>query len=425
MFSCFPKLRDDLFIHSEFNRVLYLYPEAPDWITINNMYKNIFDKFDGNTSLDEINGLIRNNYTDESELLISQIKELINTSSLFCHNINSNLKEVTTEKPKYVYLTLTDRCNLNCIYCYTKDRNLRDDATYTDWCHYIDEVYSLSGECTFTFTGGEPLLVPYIFDLAKYIKGKGCSSILLTNGTKITTLEVAHEIANLFDQVRISLDSIDENINAQLRGENTLNSVKKAVKLLHESDTNYIIMATVNKLNENYIDEFTEYFDNHVYFQPFYKIGSGRNHNEIAISGLDYYNALTKTSKFKYLHDYHNTIHNYRNNPYKRCAMAIEEISIASNGDLFPCHMLHYDELKIGNLKESKFKDLYSKIELKELRKMNVDVIPQCSNCIYKYFCGGACRARVDYKKNGLAGEDDFCVFEKKQILDALMFSFG
>lgn len=162
-------------------------------------------------------------------------------------------------------------------------------------------------------------------------------------------------------------------------------------------------------------------------FQPLYQdIGRARGNEDLSISGLQYYNALIETGKFKLLPYFHDNIHNYRNNPYKRCAMANEELSIDADGNVFPCHMLHFENLTCGNLNKERISDIYkNSAVLNELRTVNVDTIQKCKVCAYRNICGGACRARVDINKSGIKGVNDFCEFEKKSILDALLYSYG
>ena len=405
----YPKFRDDLFIHCENHRILYLYPVAPDWITINEKYRPIFDKFTGEHKIEDIYSFIEGDYTSESTILIPQIKSFVETSKLFTHNNIDVSNKFQKHLPKYIYLTLTDQCNLQCVYCYAKERKKRLDTSLEGWCLFVESILKITDKCTFIFTGGEPLTVAYVFELAKFIKEKGCSSILLTNGTLITSQEIASKVKNLFEHVRLSLDSIREEVNSKLRGPNTLDKVIKAVKFLELVGANYVVMPTINNLNKDEVDNISKFFNGKVYFQPFYEMGAGRNCHELTITGDDYYTALTNSTAYRYLQGYHKTINNYKNRPYKRCALACEEISIASNGDVFPCHMLHYEELKIGNLNEEEFDTLYYASELlNELRNINVDTIEQCKSCIYRNFCGGACRARVDFKNNGITGFNEF-----------------
>jgi MoaA/NifB/PqqE/SkfB family radical SAM enzyme len=58
-----------------------------------------------------------------------------------------------------------------------------------------------------------------VFDLASFIKERGCDCLLLTNGTLINTEETAAKIAGLFNMVKISLDTLDETISKELRGD--------------------------------------------------------------------------------------------------------------------------------------------------------------------------------------------------------------
>jgi radical SAM protein with 4Fe4S-binding SPASM domain len=106
--------------------------------------------------------------------------------------------------------------------------------------------------------------------------------------------------------------------------------------------------------------------------------------------------------------------------------MANEEFSIDADGNVFPCHMLHFESLICGNLNTESISEIYTKSTVvNELRTINVDTIPECKICVYRNICGGACRARVDINKNGIKGTDNFCEFEKKAILDALLYSYG
>jgi radical SAM protein with 4Fe4S-binding SPASM domain len=182
------------------------------------------------------------------------------------------------------------------------------------------------------------------------------------------------------------------------------------------------MQATVTNLNKGDIADFAKHFDNKVNFQPLYPKGRGKSCKELSITGKEYFNALNGAGIFPFK----NTIHGYRRNPCKRCSMGIGEVSISPSGDLYPCHMLHYPQFLVGNLISDNFKELYYDSDLlKKIRNINVDTIKKCSKCDVRNFCAGACRARLDFQKGGLEGEDEFCIYEKETILDALMYSFG
>lgn len=426
-----PDLASGLYIHSHDQRVLYFNPEPPDWITINERYKQIFDLFDGNHTLDSINSFIYEQYPGEREVLIPQIDEFVKTSNVLAQNQHKsrakNTKDINApELPKYIYITLTDRCNLRCKYCYAEERNKTDDADLDTWSRYVHDIISFAGTPIFIFTGGEPLLVPFVYDLAEIIQKAGCENILLTNGTQITTEDIANRVANLFQLVKLSLDTLDENVSSQLRGKGIVKKAHRAFNLLKDAGCNVQILATVTSMTSGNLDAFSKNFDNQVNFQPFYTMGRGRESSKLAVTGQEYYDALTHTNIFRLLPGFHSRIHGYRNSPFKRCAMAREEISLDSSGNVFPCHMLHYPELACGNLNSKSFSEIYSQSSvLGKLRNLDVDSMDQCKICIFRNICGGSCRARVDICKNGVDGVNEFCQFEKNAILDALMYSYG
>jgi len=422
-----PEFVDDIFIYTDTPRVLYLNPEAPDWITINEKYKSILNLIDGKNNETIIYEHINRFYSDEKDTLASQIKSILENSKIFKHNqAKNNFSNYrSADELKHIYLALTDSCNLKCVYCYATERKKRENVSFETWKNYVADIIDFAVKPIFTFTGGEPLTVPYVLDLASYIKEHGCERILLTNGTLISTEEIADKITSLFDMVKISLDTDDETISKELRGAGTMEKAWNAYNLLSTRKCNVQILATVTSKTYQNLGSFAKRFN--VQFQPLYRdIGRARNSEDLSITGEKYYNALTEQGRFALLHQYKNTIHNFRNNPYKCCAMANEELSIDADGNVYPCHMLHYENLMCGNLKNERISNIYkNSVVLNELRTVNVDTIPKCKKCVYRNICGGACRARVDIAKYGIKGDDDFCSFEQKSILDALLYSYG
>jgi MoaA/NifB/PqqE/SkfB family radical SAM enzyme len=103
---------------------------------------------------------------------------------------------------------------MNCQFCFGPDK--RDKAiTEKDGKKAID-IAATSGTKKIVFTGGEPLLCSFVFNLLKYAKNKGLFVILHTNGLllnwdKIKILE------KLIDQINLPLDGYDEKTNSQMR----------------------------------------------------------------------------------------------------------------------------------------------------------------------------------------------------------------
>ena len=72
----------------------------------------------------------------------------------------------------YARISLTDKCNLRCVYCMPEDKvyenNLiNNNLSFNDYKFIINALAQV-GISKIKFTGGEPLLYPHLIDLIKY-----------------------------------------------------------------------------------------------------------------------------------------------------------------------------------------------------------------------------------------------------------------
>jgi GTP 3',8-cyclase len=114
--------------------------------------------------------------------------------------------------PRSVRVSLTDRCDLACVYCrpsrkdgYIDDR-LSDDA----WKTMIRALVA-SGIRRVRITGGEPLLHPRVTALIAFVADLGVEDLALTtNATRLAELAGPLRAAGL-RRLTVSLDSLDAN----------------------------------------------------------------------------------------------------------------------------------------------------------------------------------------------------------------------
>lgn len=94
--------------------------------------------------------------------------------------------------PLYAGLMITERCNLECTYCFTDAPNRRDemDVSLLKLCNYIDGLAALG--CQYiTIMGGEPTLRKDLDKIVDYIIAKGMMPEMSTNGYWIKKVPVA------------------------------------------------------------------------------------------------------------------------------------------------------------------------------------------------------------------------------------------
>ena len=155
----------------------------------------------------------------------------------------------------YLRVSVTDKCNLRCIYCMDEKDNtfLKNDEKLTD-----DEIYRVVKESSelgikkVRITGGEPLVRPNLVNLLSKINSiQGIEEIYLTtNGILLT--DMIDELAiNGLKGVNISLDSLKEERFNKLTRLGKLNkvleSIDKAIALGIKVKLNTVIVDHINK----------------------------------------------------------------------------------------------------------------------------------------------------------------------------------
>jgi len=113
-----------------------------------------------------------------------------------------------------VTLHLTDRCNSRCISC-DYWRHGQRDMTAATIAARLPELRAL-GTRTIMITGGEPLVHPQWFDIAYSLRAAGIRLWLHTSG--VSLVKHADRVAQVFDAITVSLDGIDQEMYAAVRG---------------------------------------------------------------------------------------------------------------------------------------------------------------------------------------------------------------
>jgi cyclic pyranopterin phosphate synthase len=112
--------------------------------------------------------------------------------------------------PRSVRLSLTDRCDLACIYCRPnkQDGYLDEQLDLDAWKTMVSGLVS-AGVRRVRLTGGEPLLHPGIVDAVRFLGTLGLDDLALTtNATRLAKLAPALREAGL-RRINLSLDTLD------------------------------------------------------------------------------------------------------------------------------------------------------------------------------------------------------------------------
>jgi len=110
-----------------------------------------------------------------------------------------------------VIWNLVRRCNLTCKHCYSisADKDFKGELSTHEVFSVMDDLKAFKVP-VLILSGGEPLLRPDIFDIARRAKAMGFYVGLSTNGTLVNATNVAEIAATGFDYVGISLDGLQK-----------------------------------------------------------------------------------------------------------------------------------------------------------------------------------------------------------------------
>ena len=113
----------------------------------------------------------------------------------------------------YLRISLTDKCNLRCVYCMPEDMTFRPNAELLqdDEILRLVQLFAGLGFSKFRLTGGEPTVRANIVDIVRQISGTpGVETVAMTtNGLLLDKLAAPLAKAGL-QRVNISIDTLDQ-----------------------------------------------------------------------------------------------------------------------------------------------------------------------------------------------------------------------
>ena len=402
------------------NRIIYINPNIPRWVVTDACGDLVMSLFDGASTIDEIIETAVSGLGEEQRNRVTSFCDLVMNSGLMDHVPPGN----NPKKHRYclssVHLSLSDSCNLNCAYCYARERveKKHPKLIYEEYTKIIDDVLEISRGVTFTLTGGEPLLNRDCLRIAEYIKSKGAGCYLLSNGILIDDSNIKR-ISELFDLVTLSIDGPNPEIHARTRGHN-YDRVIRATDLLQAHGVEYTLSMTVTKDNIAYVEEMARKFGSRLNFAPYFPVSG--DPSALAITGEEYYNALKSSAGVRPLSYCEGTLDASLHTQCHKCAIGDGEFSISASGDVYPCQLLHTDEFYAGNVHEESITDIYYKsASIARCASLDVDIMEGCKDCPIKYICGGSCRARSFYEGGRIDASSAFCTYELNAFLDGIL----
>lgn len=317
-------------------------------------------------------------------------------------------------KIESVYLHVTNKCNLHCLGCYSKisNRNVSQELTQRQIEDILDQLNQI-GVGTVAISGGEPFMRKDIVEILQYAKAKLKipQLAILTNGLLLTN-NIANKIKPYVDILSISIDGFSKEKPTFIRDPGIFDKICNAIMICKAIGIRVNVLATIHEKNIEYMSQYVD-FSNSLGVELSFSLLTCPPENMAVKEFIPSNNKLRMLGK--YITKLGDSIQfvdspmNYSFSVRKSCEVCKHIISVSANGDVYPCHMFHVTELRLGSALERNISDLLNEETAKHIRSANVDSTIECRNCEYKYLCGGGCRAHAYYYTKDINGKDPNC----------------
>ncbi len=347
-----------------------------------------------------------------------------------------SLNDSRIKPPRLIAWELTNACNLACIHCRAsaiKDP-APDELSTAQAKHFVDELVEYKP--IIILTGGEPLLRPDVYDIAKYASGHGLRVVLATNGTLLTP-EIVKRLKDVgIQRVSISIDGSTKETHDTFRGEKgAFESALRGIDILKNEGLSFQINTTITKRNLTQIPNIYELALElgasalHIFLLVPTGRGEDIESDEIPPEEyervLNWFYDMSKNSRIQLKatcapHYFRIMRQRAKAEGIKitRETHGLEAITkgclggsgfcfVSSTGNVYPCGYL---PALAGNIRQKPFKMIWEKSKVFNDLRDPGKLKGKCGDCEYRAVCGG-CRARAYAATGDYLEEEPYCMY--------------
>ena len=340
--------------------------------------------------------------------------------------------------PKWIAWEITRRCNLRCVHCRSSSQlevEGHPDFSLDEAKRVLDDIRSYASPVV-VLSGGEPLLRPDVFDIARYGTALGLRLCLATNGSLVTADTCRQITESGIRMVSLSLDGSTATVHDDFRNQpGAFDGVMNAIRLFNAHNIDFLVNSSFTKRNQDEAPKIHQLVKSlgATAWYLFMIVPTGRGEEIMAelippdeyeamlnwhydmekeedellvrpTCAPQYYRVVLQRAKEEGEKFKRRTL-KFSTGGSKGCLAGQLICMIDVDGNVLPCS---YFPLPAGNIRHQSFREIWEESPLFLEMRDFAGYKDHCGRCEYLNVCGG-CRARAwavtgDY----LAGEP-FC----------------
>lgn len=329
-----------------------------------------------------------------------------------------NILEIQRNEVPNLSISLTNDCNLKCIYCHANAGSPLNRGTFTKqnintviekYFDLLDIDYPDAKEIQLSFMGGgEPTikfgLMSHAIKICKIETAQRKINLHIVTATNgCYSKKVADYLISEFSHISFSFDgpAIIQNLQRPFKhGNESFNVSFNNAKYLYEKKKSFSFRSTISKVTiANYkifIDFFCENFPNiSIGVEPLSKFGRGKD-SEIAPTLDEFHEFMQNIETYS-----HNKPIEIKNSAIEKLqlirtyfcrAVSAPSFNVNPAGELWACARENAPDIFLYGKFNFRKKELHiDDSKRNTLKNCNVFSFSECKDCISKYHCAGDC----------------------------------
>jgi len=346
---------------------------------------------------------------------------------------------------KWIAWETTRRCNLKCVHCRSSSElevQGHPDFSFEQATRILDDISSYANP-VMVLSGGEPLLRPDIFDIARYGTDKGLRMCLATNGTLVNESVCAKIKEADIKMVSLSLDGAKAETHDNFRNQaGAFDGTLKAIELFNRNDIPFLVNSSFTVRNKDEIPEIFKLVKNlgATAWYMFMIVPTGRGEDvmhelipeDVYDEILEWHYQMEKKEQEILMRptcapQYYRIVRQkakeegekfkrrnlkFSTGGSKGCLAGQLICLIDVDGEVLPCS---YFPKSAGNINQLPFKEIWENSELFLSLRDFKSYKDNCGRCEYVNVCGG-CRARAYAISGDYLAQEPFCSYVPGQL---------
>lgn len=351
-------------------------------------------------------------------------------------------------RPSCVYVNITERCNLNCSYCYIPADMRRDGrsmtrAKLTEALAIIREYFRsnlpIHIKPQIIFHGAEPMMNrDALFSVIEQF-GNDFLFGVQTNATLLDQ-EATAFLTGKEVSIGLSLDAPTDAVSDRTRkswnGTGVAHHVRTAMRQL-QGYAHWSVIGTITQENLGSLSRLVELF--HAEGVPTCMLNAVRctlpgarsikpddaQAARAYIKALDRSRALyEKTGRKIVVANFANILLSIIAPAARRLMCDISPcgggrcfFALAPNGDAFPCsEFIGLSKFRGGNLFRNPIAAIMQSKPFRQVTERSIEAIEPCKRCAIRHFCGSPCPAEAHQMHGAMNTPGAFCNFYEEQV---------